>query len=235
MAKPVSNKSAGGAGLIIAPSLLSADFAKLGAELKSVLRAGCEWIHLDIMDNHFVPNLTFGPPVVAALRKISARAYFDAHLMVENPETLLEAFAKAGVQNLTVHAEACGDHLRQVIHDIKALGMKAGVSVKPHTPVSAIDDVLGEVDLVLVMTVEPGFGGQALIPSCLNKVRSLSRAREKQKLRFTIQADGGINADTAHLVAAAGCDVIVAGSAVFANEAVAENIELLKRSFTMRH
>jgi ribulose-phosphate 3-epimerase len=182
------------------------------------------------MDNHFVPNLTFGPPVVASLRKVSPKAYFDAHLMVEHPETLIEPFAEAGVQNLTVHVEACGDHLPQLLRDIRALGVRAGVSIKPKTPVSAIEHVLEEADLVLVMTVEPGFGGQALIPSCLSKIRNLNRTREKRGLKYLIQADGGINLETAHIVAAAGTDVLVAGSAVFKGGAIADNVSALQKS-----
>ncbi|MGI8905074.1 MAG: ribulose-phosphate 3-epimerase [Candidatus Sumerlaeaceae bacterium] len=215
--------------VILAPSLLSADFSKLGAELKAVLRAGCSWIHLDIMDNHFVPNLTFGPPVVASLRKVSKKAYFDAHLMVEEPQNLIEPFARAGVQNLTVHAEACGDRLGQIIEDVKALNMHIGVSIKPGTSINVLEDVLGQIDLVLVMTVEPGFGGQPLIPNCLNKIRTLRKLRDKNRLKLHIQADGGINEETAQLVAAAGSDVLVAGSAVFKNGEVAENVARLQR------
>lgn len=213
----------------IAPSVLSADFSRLGAHIRECVRAGAPWIHLDIMDNHFVPNLTFGPPVVKCLRKVSKKAYFDAHLMTESPETLIEPFAKAGVESLTVHSEACGDQLAYVVRQIKRLGMKAGVSIKPNTPVSVIEELLPELDLVLIMTVEPGFGGQALLPQCLNKIREVRKLREKHDYHYQIQADGGINAETVELVVAAGAEVLVAGSAVFNEKPVAENIaHLLK-------
>lgn len=227
----LSARTKGGSpGVTIAPSVLSADFSKLGSEVRSLVKAGCPWIHLDIMDNQFVPNLTFGPPVVAAVRKASKRAFFDAHLMVQNPEPLIEPFAKAGVQHLTVHVEACSDHLLDVLRQVRACGMTCGVSIKPKTPVSSIEEVLGELQLVLVMTVEPGFGGQALIPSCVNKIRSLRRIRERRNHQFIIQGDGGINRDTIGLVAAAGCEVMVAGSAVFQDGKLAENIQALQKA-----
>lgn len=211
-------------GVTLAPSILSADFAQLGTELRKLLRAGCCWIHLDIMDNHFVPNLTFGPPVVKALRKISPKLYFDAHLMIDNPETVIDAFADAGVQHLTVHQEACPLGVSRTLRLIRDAGMRAGISLKPNTPVSAIEPHLGEVDMVLVMSVEPGFGGQAIIPSCLNKIRTLKRNREAKRRNFLIQVDGGINLDTVELAVAAGSDILVAGSAVFGGAGIAENV-----------
>jgi ribulose-phosphate 3-epimerase len=211
-------------GVALAPSILSADFSQLGTELRKLLRAGCSWIHLDIMDNHFVPNLTFGPPVVKALRKVSPRLYFDAHLMIDNPETVINAFADAGVQHLTVHQEACPQGVSRTLRLIREAGMRTGISLKPDTSVSTIEPHLGEVDMVLVMTVEPGFGGQAIIPSCLNKVRTLKRHREAKRRNFLIQVDGGVNLDTVGLAVAAGSDVLVAGSAVFGGAEVAENI-----------
>lgn len=214
----------------IAPSILSADFSRLGVQIREAVKAGCTWIHLDVMDNHFVPNLTFGAPVVKAVRKVSKKAYFDAHLMVEAPWTMLEAFADAGVQSLTVHEEACGDRLGEVIQTIHGLGMKAGVSIKPATPVDAIARHLRDLDLVLVMTVEPGFGGQALIPSCLSKIRELERLRTKHNYKYVIQADGGINASTIGLVVAAGAEVLVAGSAVYNDLPLAENVQNLLNS-----
>lgn len=216
--------------IVIAPSVLSADFSRLGQEVKSCVRAGCPWIHLDVMDNHFVPNLTFGAPVVKKLRKASAKAYFDAHLMTEKPETLMDAFAEAGVQNLTVHSEACGDNLLQVLRSIRELGMKAGVSIKPKTSVDAIKDVLGEVDLVLIMTVEPGFGGQALLPKCLNKIREIKKLREKHGYTYRIQADGGINLSTVNLVVASGAEILVAGSAVFNEKPLADNVAAMLKA-----
>lgn len=214
---------------IIAPSVLSADFSILGNQVKQVVAAGCSWIHLDIMDNHFVPNLTFGAPVVKSLRKVSKKAFFDAHLMVENPSSLVPAFQNAGAQLVTIHQEACPTDLRQCLQQIKDLGMQAGVSIKPATPVAEIEDYLPMVDLVLVMTVEPGFGGQSLIGSCLNKISTLKRLRENQKLAFKIQADGGVNEETAAIVAAAGADVLVAGSAVFNGKPVKENVAALMK------
>ncbi len=216
--------------LVIAPSILSADFSKLGSQIRESVKAGCSWIHLDIMDNHFVPNLTFGPPVVKALRKVSKKAYFDAHLMTEAPDTLIEPFAKAGVQNLTVHVEACRDNLGQVLKEIHSLGMKAGVSVKPDTPLSSVEKYLPAVDLLLIMTVEPGFGGQPLMPACINKIREARQIREQKKYKYLIQADGGINAETAGIVVAAGAEVLVAGSAVFNSQPLAENVALIMKS-----
>lgn len=216
--------------VIIAPSLLSADFANLSSEIRKVERAKCPWLHLDIMDNHFVPNLTFGPPVVRALRKVSRKLYFDAHLMVDNPLSMLEEFADAGVQNITIHAESCPNNLPHSLKSIKAVGLQAGVSIKPATSISVIEPVLGLVDLVLVMSVEPGFGGQALIPSCLNKLRDLKRLREQHGYRYLLEVDGGINLKTVELAIAAGAEVLVAGSAVFRNGEVSANVEALRKA-----
>ena len=202
----------------------------LGTELRRLARAGCPWVHLDIMDNHFVPNLTFGPPVVKALRGVSSRLFFDAHLMVSDPLSLVDPFAQAGVQLLTVHAETLGARLPDAIRTIRGARMRAGVTIKPDTPVSILEPVLGAVDLVLVMTVEPGFGGQEMMPSCLAKVRTLKRLRDQKRLRYLIQVDGGINLKTAHIAAAAGADVLVAGSAVFSGGRVQENLEALRHA-----
>lgn len=213
---------------VIAPSLLSADFAALGMEVRRALREGCRWLHLDVMDNHFVPNLTFGPPVIQCLRKVARKAYFDAHLMVDNPETLVKPCADAGVDLLTFHYEACGDRCLSLVELIRNHQMKVGLSIRPATAVGRIESLLRHVDLVLVMTVEPGFGGQAMIPSCLNKVRTLKRLREKQRAKFLIQVDGGINEGTIGLAVAAGAEVLVAGSAVFGNGDVSANIAKLR-------
>lgn len=215
--------------ILVAPSLLSANFGELGAEVKRVEKAGCEWLHLDIMDHHFVPNLTFGPPVVKALRKYSKKLVFDAHLMVTNPLPLVDDFVECGVESLTLHEEACDD-LPRALKTVREAGMRVGVSIKPDTPVSTIEDVLSMVNLVLVMTVEPGFGGQALIPSCINKIRQLKRLREQKKLSFLIEVDGGVNIETADIVVAAGADVLVAGSAIFKDGKIAENAAALRAS-----
>ena len=219
---------AGRRGVVIAPSILSADFAEMGRELARCRRARARWIHLDVMDGHFVPNITLGPPLVKCWRAAEPALLFDAHLMIENPMRYAEDFRDAGSQIITIHAEAS----RALARDLRALrqlGVRPGVSIKPGTPVRAIRDVLDLVDLVLVMTVEPGFGGQALIPSTLNKVRELELTRREQGLAFRLQVDGGINRSTAPLAVAAGADVLVAGSAVFSpGKSVADNLAALR-------
>lgn len=221
-----------GSGLI-APSILSANFAVLGTELRKVEKAGCQWVHLDIMDNHFVPNLTFGPPVVSKLRGVSKRLFFDTHLMCQNPASLVEPFAKAGVQLLTFHLEAAKGDAASLAGRIRALGLRVGIAIKPGTPANLLEPLLGQIDLALIMTVEPGFGGQALIPATLSKVSALNRIRASKRLRFLLEVDGGINRSTAELVVAAGADVLVAGSAVFQDGNVARNLQALKSAARM--
>ena len=197
----------------IAPSILSADFAALGQEIEAVTAAGADWIHVDVMDNHFVPNLTIGPMVVKALRKHSQRP-FDVHLMVSPVDPLVPAFAEAGADVISFHPEA-GPHVHRTIQLIKSLGKKAGAVLNPATPLAAIEQVLGDLDLVLVMSVNPGFGGQAFIDSQLAKIAALRKAIDALGRSIDLEVDGGVNAETAKRCIAAGADVLVAGTAVF--------------------
>ena len=212
----------------IAPSILAADFARLGEEIRAVTDAGADWIHVDVMDGHFVPNITIGPSVVKALRGYSDLP-FDAHLMIAPADPYIPQFAEAGADVITVHPEA-GPHLHRSLQLIKSLGKKAGVALNPATPVAAVEHVMDLTDLLLVMSVNPGFGGQSLIPTALDKIAALRRMIDASGREITLQVDGGINFETAPQAIAAGADVLVAGTSTFAGGAAAyaENIARLR-------
>jgi ribulose-phosphate 3-epimerase len=197
----------------IAPSILSANFARLEEDIKDVERGGADYIHVDVMDGHFVPNITIGPLIVEAIRPVTELP-LDVHLMIENPDQYINAFAQAGADILSVHVEAC-QHLHRTVQQIKAKGMKAGVVLNPHTPVSMIEHVIEDVDLVLLMTVNPGFGGQSFIHSVLPKIKQVADIVEKRNLQVEIEVDGGVNPETAKLCIEAGANVLVAGSAIY--------------------
>jgi ribulose-phosphate 3-epimerase len=212
----------------IAPSILSADFARLGDAVGEAEAAGADWIHVDVMDGHFVPNITIGPPVTAALRKVTDLP-LDVHLMIEEPDRYLEAFADAGASVITVHQEACV-HLHRTVDRIRQLGVKAGVAINPATPVSMLDEILPFLDLVLVMSVNPGFGGQSWIPTSAAKIKAV-RDRLEGRAGVEIEVDGGISPATASAVAQAGATVLVAGAAVFGGKgSVAANIQALREA-----
>jgi ribulose-phosphate 3-epimerase len=213
----------------IAPSFLTADLARLGEEVRAVEAAGADYLHLDVMDGHFVPPITFGALVVAAVRRLTELP-LDVHLMIERPQRQLEAFAKAGGTILNVHVEAC-PHLHRVVGQIHSLGCRAGVCLNPATPVSAVEEVLPDADQVMVMGVNPGWGGQAFIPSTLGKVRRLRAMLDERGLGADIEVDGGVNVETAPRCVEAGARVLVAGSCVFNDRAdVAENMQTLRQS-----
>ena len=213
---------------LLAPSLLSADFVRLAEEIAKVEAAGADWLHLDIMDGHFVPNLTFGPPVVAAIRKIT-KLPLDVHLMVTNPADLVEQFAAAGADWLTVHVET-EPHLHRLVNRIRELGVKPAVTLNPATPVAQLDEILSEVDMVLVMSVNPGFGGQKFIPASLAKISRLKEKLSQIGRPVLIEVDGGVNETTAPQLVQAGADVLVAGSAVFGSADMKATISALKQA-----
>ena len=211
----------------IAPSILSADFARLGDEVRAVEAAGADYIHIDVMDGRFVPNITIGPLVVDAVRKVT-QLPLDVHLMIEEPERYVDDFAKAGADIIVVHAEACR-HLHRVVQQIKATGRKAGVSLNPATPLSVLDYVLEELDLVLLMTVNPGFGGQSFIEACIPKIQQLREMLDSRGCEAELEIDGGVKPSNIARIAHAGADVLVAGSAVFNSTDYAETISEMKR------
>ncbi len=217
----------------IAPSILSADFARLGDEIKAIDRAGADYVHIDVMDGHFVPNITIGPLIVEAVRPVTELP-LDVHLMIENPSRYIPDFAEAGADLIVVHAEA-EKHLHRTVQLIKSLGKKAGVSLNPATPLCTLDMILPDLDLVLLMTVNPGFGGQSFIDSCLPKIAQLRRRIDELGLAIELEVDGGVKTDNIGSIAAAGADVFVAGSAVFNSADYAATIHSLRTSAAQAH
>ena len=213
---------------MIAPSILSADFSRLGEEIRALDKAGADLIHVDIMDGHFVPNLTIGPGVVKALRPHS-KLLFDVHLMISEPERYIDDFAEAGADILTVHQES-GAHLHRLIQMIKSHNIKAGVSLNPATPAAMLEDIISEIDLVLIMTVNPGFGGQQMIPAALNKIARIKEFSRKREKPLLIEVDGGIKTETIAAAETAGANIFVAGSAVFSSNDYEANIQALKKA-----
>ncbi len=215
--------------VLVAPSILSCDFGRLAEEIRAVEAAGADWVHVDVMDGRFVPNITLGPVIVEAVKRAATRP-LDVHLMIVEPEKYIDAFAKAGADVLTVHVETC-PHLHRTLQQIRQAGARPSVVLNPSTPVSAVEEVLGDLDMVLVMSVNPGFGGQAFIPGAVQKVRRLRELAQQRGLNdLLIEVDGGINAQTARLVVEAGADVLVAGNAVFKEKDYAAAIRAIRGS-----
>ncbi|HTN42505.1 MAG TPA: ribulose-phosphate 3-epimerase [Nitrospiria bacterium] len=212
----------------IAPSILSADFAHLAEEIAKVTEAGADMIHVDVMDGHFVPNFTIGPPIVKAIRKVT-RLPLDVHLMMTNPDDFIHDFIKAGSNYITVHVETC-PHLHRTIQSIKEEGVKAGVTLNPATPLSSVEEILGEVDLLLIMSVNPGFGGQGFIPSALEKLRRARTMIDQRGAKVELEIDGGIKVENVGAIAQAGADILVSGSAIFESKDYKDTIQKMRRA-----
>jgi ribulose-phosphate 3-epimerase len=214
----------------IAPSILSADFTHLADEIAKVTEAGADMIHVDVMDGHFVPNFTIGPPIVKAIRKVT-RLPLDVHLMMTNPEDFISEFIKAGSNYITVHVETC-PHLHRTIQSIKEEGVKAGVTLNPATPLSSVEEILGEVDLLLIMSVNPGFGGQSFIPSVLEKLRRARKMIDERGLNVELEIDGGVKVENIAAMSQAGADIFVSGSAIFQSKDYKDTIQKMRASIT---
>ncbi|MDC4206820.1 MAG: ribulose-phosphate 3-epimerase [Candidatus Manganitrophus sp.] len=227
---PSGRSGSGSKGRKIAPSILSADFSRLGEEIKAVDAAGADWIHIDVMDGRFVPNLTVGPLIVEAAKKVTALP-LDVHLMIVEPDHLIPEFIKEGATSVTVHVEAC-PHLHRTIQLIKQQGARAGVSLNPATPISAIEEIIDEIDLLLLMSVNPGFGGQKFIPKVLDKIRAARKMIDARGLAVDLEVDGGIKATNARQLAEAGVDIFVAGSAIFESEDYRATIRQFREEIT---
>jgi len=213
----------------LAPSILSADFANLEQDVRKVERAGCEYLHIDVMDGHFVPNITIGPLIVESLKKKDIGMIFDVHLMIENPDNYVADFAKAGADIIVVHQEACR-HLHRTIQNIKSHGVKAGIALNPATPVDTIKHVIGDIDMVLLMSVNPGFGGQSFIESVLPKISQVRDMARAMSLQLDIQVDGGIKPSNVRMVVEAGANIVVAGSAIFNSEDIAATVAEFRKN-----
>lgn len=212
----------------LAPSILAADFSNLGRDVREIEKAGVEYLHIDVMDGMYVPTISFGAPIIKSLRKVS-NLVFDVHLMIEEPIRLIDEFADAGADIITVHAEAC-THLHRTITSIKERGLKVGISLNPSTPLNVLEYIFDEIDMVLLMSVNPGYGGQSFLPLTIDKIKLLKEMIDKKNLNVDIEVDGGLSADNVHLVLDAGANVIVAGTAVFKND-IKENVHQFKEVF----
>lgn len=210
----------------IAPSILSADFSVLGEEIKNIEKANADWVHIDVMDGHFVPNISFGVPIIKSIRKVTTMP-FDVHLMIENVDKYIPEFANAGADYITIHQES-GNHMDRSVQLIKSLGKKAGISLNPATPIGSIEYLLPKIDLILIMSVNPGFGGQKFIEYTLDKIRLLKEFRDKNNLNYLIEIDGGVNTENVKTIIEAGVDVIVAGNAIFKSDNYGETIRKLR-------